>query len=400
MPNYQYTVLHPDGKKTKQTMSFESERELRNAVQKNGNLVIEIKDTGAWGTEIDISKPPKAKELGVFCTQVHSILQAGVPAIEAFGMVLKTTSNKKLKKALNDVIDEVNSGMFISDALNRHTDVFPVLMIQMIKAGEASGQLTNIFQRLGKQFEKEAQLKNTMKKALAYPKMIVLVVCLALVVVCAYVMPMFADIFKDMGTDLPFTTKIFLGLSDLFTSKWYIMLTIIVTLFIVWKLFANSKQGKRILAAMKLKMPLIKDLTVKTESANFARVFSTLLSSGKDYPSSLEITEHTMGNVFFQEAVSTINEEVKQGKTLTSAMKDVKIFPELLVSMCDIGENTGKVGEMIENAADYFEDETETATVKLTSALQPIIMIFLGIFVGMMVYSIYTPMFSMYQGIG
>lgn len=400
MPNYQYTVLQPDGTQIKNTMFFDSERELRNAVQKNGNIVVDIKDKGAMYAEVDFSRRPGPKELGVFCTQVYNVLKAGVPILEAFQMIIPTTTNTKLKKATQSVIDDIQAGMAVSDAMTKHSDIYPLVMIQMIKAGESSGQMVKIFERLGMQFEKEYRLKNNIKKALSYPKMIFAVMTIAVIIVCVVVVPMFVNIFNELNTELPITTKFFIFLSELFTSKWYIMLGLIIVNYAAYKLIVNTEKGKRLIASIKLKLPLFGDLVIKTESANFARVFSTLLSAGKDYPDSLEITKNTIGNVIFREAIERMADNLQQGKDLTVVMKNENIFPELMISMCRIGEETGKVGEMLENAASYFEDETETATLRLTGAIQPIIIVIIGIFVGLLVYSIYSPMFSMYRGIG
>ena len=399
MPNYQYTILRPDGMKEKKVMTIESVQELKRIAQKNGNIVIDVVDKGALYGEIDIGKAPGAKEFGVYCTQIHSILKAGVPVVEALDMVIPTTKNTKLVKATKDVIINVNAGLSMSDAMQKHSDIFPLVMIQMVKAGEVSGQLEHMFYRLAVQFEKEFKLKNTIKKALSYPKMIVIVMALAMVVVCAVVVPMFVKIFEEMEVELPFTTKMFIFLSQLFTTKWYILVIMIVVVFSAWKLITNSEQGHRKIQELSLKLPLIGDLIVKTESANFARVFSTLLSAGKDYPDSLEIAKDTTDNVLFKEAIIRINENIKNGNTMADSMKREPIFPPMMLSMCTIGENTGNVGGMLENAAEYFEDEVETATLRVTGAIQPIIIIILGIFVGLLVYSIYSPMFSMYANI-
>ena len=380
-------------------MTCDNERELKSLVQRNGDIVIDIKNKGSMYQEIDLSRTPGPKELGMFCTQIHSILKAGVPVVEALEMVLPTTKNTKLKKATEEIIENINSGLSMSDSMAKHSEIFPLVMTQMIKAGEASGKLLEVFDRLGTQFEKEFKLKNSIKRALSYPKIILFVMLAAIVVVCAVVVPMFVKIFEEMDTELPITTKMFIGLSELFTTKWYILVIIIVVGFSAWKLAMNSEQGRRKWTELKLKIPLISDLIIKTESANFARIFSTLLSSGKDYPDSLDITKDTTDNVLFKEAIERINNNIKQGNNLADSMKYEELFPVMMVSMATIGENTGNVGGMLENAADYFEEEVETATMRVTGAIQPIIIIFLGIFVGLLVYSIYSPMFSMYANI-
>ena len=273
MPNYQYTLLQPDGKEVKGVISCENEKELRALVQKNGSIVTDIRDKGGLYGELDISRYPKAKEFGAYCQQIHSILKAGVPIIEALEMLLPTTKNSKLRKATEEVIADINQGITMSDSMNKRQDIFPLVMIQMVKAGEASGKLVEIFNRLAIQFQKEFKLKNSIKRALSYPKIILFTVIAAIVVVCAFVVPMFVKIFEEMDTELPFTTKIFIGLSKLFTTHWYILLAIVVITVVTFKLIKRTDQGLRILTQIKMKLPLIGDLKVQISQEYFPLLF-------------------------------------------------------------------------------------------------------------------------------
>lgn len=399
MPLYQFIAVKPDGTRKKETMEAANPDRLKALVKSNGDIALNIKEAGALQMEIDFSKV-KIKDLSVFCEQMHSILKAGVPVAEALEMVGKTASNGKLKKTVAYVVEKIKSGNVLSSVMMEFPDVFPLIMVQMIRAGEASGALDEIFGRLATQFEKSNKTSSTIKKALAYPKMIIVVVLLALVVVCAYVVPMFVEIFSSIGSDLPITTKFFMLLSDIFTKYWYIALLVVIVLVSVWTVFSRSEWGSRIICETKLKIPLFSDLEKKTASANLARTLSTLLRAGLDYPKALEIAADTMSNVIFKECVQNISTDIKNGIPLNASIKKAQLFPELLESMVDIGENTGNMEQMLENSANYFEEEVETATIALTSAIQPAILIFMGVFVGMLVYSIYTPMFSMYSSIG
>lgn len=396
MPLYKYESVDEFGKHTTATIEATNIERAKAILQGQKILVTRISDASVLNTEIDLGRV-KVKDLALFCQQMLSIIKAGVSTIDALSMTQSTTQNKKLKKVLLVVIEKVEQGQSLSTALREYPDVFPPVMIQMIKAGEESGKLDEIFERLSTQFEKSYKMNNQIKSALAYPKMIILVVILAIVVVCAKIVPMFVDIFDSIGSELPITTKFFIFLSDLFTSKWYVMLGIVIVGFAVWLLISHSEKGIRFLDKMKLKIPLVRDLVIKTASANFARTLSTLLSAGMDYPSSLEIVKDTMDNVFYLEGVADIKHSVENGFNLTDALKKTELFPELLENLLNVGENTGNVEEMLENSANYFEDEVQTATAQLAAALNPVIMIFLGVFVGMLVYSIYSPMFSMYS---
>lgn len=400
MPQYQFTVVHADGSRKKMNLEAPSVERLKSIISSSGDIAVNIREAGVLNKEIEIGGKIKAKDLAVFCEQMQSILKAGVSAVDAMKMVGNSTQNKKLKSRIELVTEKVRSGQSMSTAMSVYDDVFPLIMIQMIRAGEESGSLDEIMGRLALQFTKSSQLQSSIKKSLAYPKMIITVVVLALVVVCAYVVPMFVDIFEDLGTELPVTTKMFIALSNLFTNYWWLLIILVIVTVTFWLVFKNSEYGFRIICSVKLKIPLFADLERKTASANFARTLSTLLKSGMDYPKSLDIACSTMSNIFFKEAVEGIRGSVLNGMTLTDGLKKSAMFPELLENLLQIGENTGNIPQMLENSAIYFEDEVETATVALTSAIQPIIMIVMGVFVGMLVYSIYTPMFSMYSSIG
>ena len=399
MATYSFVEVFPDGTRKRTTMEIANEQRLKNIIKARGNIAVDIKESGLLNKDIDLRKVTQ-KDLAVFCEQMSGLIKAGVSIVSCLEMVIKTTTRKKLKNALKDVVISVKSGISFSTALLDYPEVFPLIMTQMIKAGEESGSLDEIFLRLSKQFEKSAKLANTIKKALAYPKMVIAVVIAALVVVCVVVVPQFVEVFEELQTELPFTTKMFIVLSKAFTTYWWLLALFIGFCFIFWIVFSRSDYGKHKLAEWSLKIPLVKDLVEKNVSANFARTLSTLLSSGMDYPKSLEIVADTMSNVLFKEACERIKADVENGDTLTLSLKRQEIFPELLENLLQIGEDTGSIEHMLLNSAEYFEDEVETATVQLTEAINPILIVFVGIMIGLLVYSIYSPMFSVYDAIG
>lgn len=398
MQKYSYIAVGIDGKRQRKVMEASSPERVKALAKLDGEIAIGIQEASALQKDLELKKIT-IKDLAVLCQQMHSILKAGVPAADALGMVAKTTHNSKLKRVTFQVVEKIKAGTPMSTCMSEHEDVYPAIMTQMIKAGEASGSLDEIFGRLGTQFEKSSKTRNAIKKALAYPKVIIAVVAVALVIICAYIVPMFVEVFNQLGADIPITTKFFILLSNLVTKYWYIGLTLVIFFIASWVIFSHSEKGKRIISIAKLKIPLFKQLEEKTASANLARTMSTLLKAGLDYVKALEIASDTMDNVIFKESLGAIAEDIKNGVTLNVAIRKVNIFPELLVSMIDIGENTGNMETMLENCANYFEDEVESATVALTSAIQPIVIVLMGIIVGAMVYSIYMPMFSMYGNI-
>ena len=399
MALFKYVEVFPDGSRKKSTMDISSERRLKSIVAARGNYALNVSEAGVANMEVDFSRV-KAKDLCVFCEQMGSIVKAGVPLVDALEMTVKTTQKKKLRTAMQEIVVKVKEGNTFSSAMMDYPEIFPLIMTQLVKAGEQSGSLDIIFERLAKQFEKSYKLQSTIKKALAYPKMVVAVILAALVVICVVVIPQFVEVFEELQTPLPITTKFFIALSKLFTSYWWAGLLGVALIIVSWLMFSRSEWGKYKLCELKLKIPLVENLERKTASANFARTLSTLLSSGMDYPESLAIASDTMSNLLFKDAVLNIKTAVEDGDTLTTALKASNMFPELLENLLQIGENTGNIEEMLANSAVYFEDEVETATVKLTEAINPVIMIVVGIIVGVLVYSVYSPMFSIYDAIG
>ena len=399
MPEYRYEVVDKYGKHTKANIEAANIDRVKSILATQDLIVLEVKEASLFSKDIEIGRV-KTKDLAVFCQQMYSIVKAGVSTLDALVMTQSTTQNGKLKKALNVIIEKVKGGLSLSFAMKDFADIFPPVMIQMIKAGEESGQLDEIFERLSIQFDKTYRMHNQIKSALAYPKMIIVVMALALCIVCAYIVPMFVDIFKELNTALPWSTKLFMALSDLFTKKWYVLVGIIVFSISFWLILSHNPKGRRFIDKAKLKIPLVNNLVIKTASANFARTLSTLLKAGMDYPTSLDIVKDTMDNTFFIEGIENIKVDVENGIPLTDSLKKTQLFPELLENLLQVGEETGNIEQMLENSANYFEDEVQTATKRLTAALNPIIIVVLGVFVGLLVYSIYTPMFSMYQGIG
>lgn len=387
----------PDGKTNISVIDASSPERAKNSVQIEDILVLDVKETSSWLK--DGFFKVKAKDLALFCHQMENVTTAGVPLLEALIMITKTQKNKRLRFALKGVTEFVQAGRTMSEAMKIYDKVFPDVMVQMVRAGEESGQISDIFARLAIQYDHISQIKNEIKRSLAYPKMVILVSIIAIIIVCAKIIPQFVGVFNEMGTELPAPTKFFIALSDFFTSKWYILLISAIIVFGGWFLFKRSEGGSKFIDKVRIKIPYLKDFEAQQAGSSFARTMSTLIHAGLNYTDALNITAETMENHIYKEKIFEMKKDIEKGTDFSKAVITQNAFPEPLNQLIKIGEKSGNIEDMLDNAADYFEDEVKTTTMQLVSAINPIILIVLGIFIGMLVYAIYSPIFSVYQGI-
>ena len=398
MTTYTYVALDKRGNKKQSTIDANSIDEARQLVALTGKTIIEIREPSAL-SKLKVPKKVIPKDLSIFCQQMTSMLKAGVTVVDALNMVSMSTSNPTLKEALISVSASVAKGDSLATAMSEYKDVFPFILVKMIEAGELSGSIDATFDRMGIQFEKSQKTKDTIKKALNYPKLLLGVCFGAVGVVSTVVLPNFVGIFEEMGTELPLPTKILMGLSDFVMGNWYIILIVLAAVIISWKLFSNSDKGKDMISRVKLKIPAFRNLEEKTATANMARLLCTLLGSGMYMAQALEIVEGTMENVVYKEALGNIRRDVLNGMSLYEATEDTGIFPQLFLNLISIGEKTGEISGMLEKSANYFEDEVDLATQQLSAMLQPAMIMIMGGMVGLLVYAIYGPMMGIYDGL-
>lgn len=396
---YVYTVVNKKGKKEKDTIEASSIQEAKQLVKMNGKTLVSIEEATIFNSDISLPKKVKQTDLAIFCQQMKSMLAAGVNPVDAISMASLSTSNKTLKNALNMVVTKINKGDSMSTAFKQYADIFPYIMISMLEAGEESGSTEEIFDRLGTQFEKGAKLKQTIKKATSYPKMLILVMIAVFIVMCTFILPKFQEVFASFGAELPPVTVVVINISKFVRSNGIIVGIIIAVILVIAKIYLSTEVGKLQIDKLKLKIPVLKDLEMNTSSANMARILSTLLASGMYLPQALEIVSNTMTNKVYHNAMTDIKNDVIAGIPLTEAMENTDMFPPLLLNLLGIGEKTGDMNKMLVKAANYFEDEVDTVTEQLTSMLQPAVILILGLMVGILVYSIYGPMITMYDGL-
>ncbi len=361
---------------------------------------IEVKQDSALTKEITIGRPVKSKDLTVFCTQFSAVLGAGIPVLESLYMLRDQTANKYFKKVIGEVYSKVEQGELLSSAMGNYKKVFPDILTNMVKAGEATGNLEVAFRRMAVHFDKENKLKQEIKKASIYPIVVGIVAVAVVILLLVMVVPTFVNMFEDMGAELPATTKALIAISDFIINKWYILLGIIFVFIIGVIAIKSNEKARTYFSQLSLKLPWIGSTKVNIVSSRFARTLSTLLSSGLPILDSIDIVSKVVQNEYVSRELNNSKEQVSKGISLSTPLSNMDVFPIMIVNMVKIGEESGQLEEMLEKTANFYDDEVETSVKQLTTMMEPAIIVFMAVVVGFIVISIIQPMFQMYSLLG
>lgn len=399
MAAYSYVAIDEQGRERRGKMEAPDESRVFHTLRAEGLFPVSIKPLGILQRDIHIqlSNPVKTRELGVFTRQFASILHAGVPIVDALEMMIEQTENKDLRKAISNTLAMIEKGETLADSMRNQGKIFPPILINMVEAGEISGNLENALERMAIHFEKEAKLKALLKKAMVYPAALGFISLAVLVIMVVFVIPSFMKMFKDMNMQMPAITLGIMAVSKFITSKWYLILGVILLLVGGIFAFKNTYKGKVFFAELSLKAPIIGRLRVKTASAKFCRTLSTLLEAGIPLMEAIDMTARTMDNIVIKKLLMDSKEEVARGVPLSVPLKSAGIFPPMIHHMVKIGEDTSNLEQMLAKIADYYEEEVEVATQGMTAALEPVIIIFLALVIGGLIIAILQPMMSMYE---
>lgn len=403
MESFSYKAVNTAGKDVKGSVEAESREEAGRKIKEQGLIPVSIGKQGALDKDVNIpifkGKKIPARDMSVFCRQFASILKAGVSVINALEMLAEQTENKKLKEAIVNTQSNVEKGESLSDSM-RQNDAFPSILIDMVRAGEASGSLENSLTRMAIQFEKDAKLNGIVKKAMMYPIVLICVMIGVVIVMLTFVIPSFMTMFEDLDSELPVTTKAILAMSNSLKNYWYIYIIVVVGIVVGIQMYKRTDNGKHNLDKLKLKIPVFGVLQTKSACASFARTMSTLLQAGMPMIDALEISASTMKNVLFYDGLEKVKNGVSLGLPLSNQLKATGLFPAMVVHMVGIGEETGNVEEMLTNSATYYEEEVEVQTQTLTSLMEPIIIVLMAFVVVLLIMAIYQPMIQLYNTLG
>ena len=401
MADFGYVAIDKSGKEVKGSKTADSVEQLNRDLKAQGLTILEIKEQTALtkDIELDFGGKPTPRDLGVFCRQFASITRAGVTIVQAIQMLGEQTENKKMQKALYAVRADIEKGETFADSLSKHPDVFPELLVQMARAGEASGSLEISMERMAVQFERSSKTQALVKKALIYPIVVAIVAVVVVIIMLVVVIPSYTDMFAQLNTELPAITQLVVKMSDAVQAYWFIIAPLIAAIIVGIKMYSTTEMGKHLFGKLQLKIPAIENLVTKTASANMARTMSTLLSSGVPLIEAVDIVSETMTNVWFKEALKDAVQQIMVGAPLSQPLQSCGLFPPMVYHMIHIGEEAGSTEEMLDKLADYYEEEVEMAVQSLMAAMEPMIIILLAGIVGFLIASVMAPMLTMYQAL-
>ena len=401
MPGYSYVAVDSRGKEKRGRMDAENREEVVRQLKNDGLIPVSIREQGVLNKEIDFSigKKVKPRDLSVFCRQFVSITQAGVPMKEALQMLTEQTENKYLKQAVADVLVNVEKGNTLADSMAAEKDIFPDIMVHMVEAGESSGSLDTSFARMAVHFEKEAKLKATIRKATIYPIILIFAVIGVIAVMLLFVIPIFIDMFADLDVEMPALTMGVMNLSKWTAGHWYVILAVIVAVILAYQAIYRTDQGRLKIDLIKMKIPLLGKLNVKSTCAQFARTMSTLMAAGVPTIACLETVAKIVKNIHYKNALMKAREEVMKGIPLSEPLETSGIFPPMVYHMTSIGEDTGNMEDMLTKLADYYDEEVEITTQSVLAAMEPLIIVFMALIVGTLVIAVIMPIGTMYEGL-
>lgn len=346
-------------------------------------------------SELSLLSKISTKDISLFCKQFAAILRAGVPLVQGLNMLSQQTENKKLKSILLNMYEVVQKGNSLSDAMRLHEKKLPAMLINMIEAGEVSGTLDETLETMAIHYEKDYKMKAKVKGAMTYPIVVLVIAVAVVILMLTVVVPMFVGMFESSGAPLPGPTKFLIGLSEGLKANGLVYLLFLVIVGIVVKIYLSTENGKAAFHSLLLRAPLIGNLQIKVFTARLARTLGTLMRTGVDITKSINLTTKTISNVIVQQGLADVESQVNQGKSLYEPIKALNIFPAMLENMIMLGEESGTLEDMLLKTADYYEEEVDREIQRLTSLMEPAIIVVLGGMIAFIVLSIMLPMFEM-----
>lgn len=397
MPGFNYTAINRNGKRVRSSLDASSIETAKSSLRGAGYTILDIKEQTTLNRDIEIPflGNPKAKDMAVFCRQFVSILRAGVSVASVLAMLGQQTSNKKLRAAIREMQADVEKGESLATSMRRHPKIFPAILVNMVSAGEASGNLEESFRQMELYFERSKRTKSKVTSAMIYPCVLIVVMIIVLIVMMTKIIPNFLKTFEDMDAELPKITLGVMAVCEWFKSWWWVPLLVLAALIVGGVIFHRTDKGKHFFGWLARKTPVVGNLTVKTACATFCRTMEVLIGSGLTLTDSMDLAASNMGNIYYLEAIRDARALVAEGTPLRESLVRTGIFPPMVSNLVGVGEETGDLQSMMGKVADYYDEEVDEATKKLLNLMEPAIIIFMAVFVVIIVLAIYLPMINM-----
>ena len=397
MPTFAYTARAVGGDLRTATIEAKSRDDVIAQLRRQRLTLVKIEDEAK-------KKAPKRgsiklRDVVIFTRQFSTMINSGLPLVQALDILSKQTESKALAAVTRDVVFDVESGHTLADAMAKHPKAFTDLYVNMVAAGEAGGILDTILNRLATFMEKNDALVRKVKGAMIYPGVIFSVAAIAVTTLLVFVIPVFEKMFGSVGLALPLPTRVVIAMSKFLTGYWWALIIAIVGLVVSLKRYYATSNGKLQIDKLLLKMPILGDVIRKSAVSRFTRILGTLISSGVSILDGLEITAKTAGNRVVQDAIMASRASIAGGDTIAAPLQKSQVFPPMVISMISVGEQTGGLDEMLSKIADFYDEEVDAAVSGLLAAMEPLMIVFLGVVVGGMVVAMYLPIFDMINAV-
>lgn len=402
MPVFQYVARDTNGKTIKGRTEAQSPTGAARMLREQGLIPTNIETSGANAKGQKSGKKGKIKseDIVILTRQFATMIRAGLPLLEVLNILAEQCEKRSLQEVMRQVERDVQTGSSLSEAMEKHPRVFNTFYLSMITAGEAAGMLDSILDQVAQYLEKIASIQRKIKSAVMYPTVVSIVATGITIFLMVKVVPVFAQIFKDFDAKLPPPTQLTITISDFLQNNLLLFLGIVAGIGItVWQ-YGKSESGRKNLDRLKLRLPIFGPLFLKVGVARFTRTLGTLIRSGVNILAALDIVAKTAGNLVIEEAVRKTRASIQSGESIAQPLRDSGVFPPMVVRMIDVGERTGALESMLDKVADFYEDQVDAAVSGLTSMIEPLLMIFLGVVVGFIVISMFMPMFKLFEVVG
>lgn len=406
MADYRYRGRSNDGQMVTGVIDASNETGAADALIKRGIMPTDIalaqQAAGATAVKLEWFKPKvTSDDLIVFTRQMYALTKAGIPILRAMEGLAENTTNKTLSDVLFDMVEQLQRGRQLSAAMAKHSKVFPRLLVSVVHVGENTGQLEESFLQLSDYLAKEQETRKAIKTALRYPSFIMITLVIAMFILNIFVIPTFAGMFARFGTELPLTTRIMIATSEFFVAYWPAMLLAIVVAMVLWVRFVATDRGRYWWDSVKVRIPLVGEIVMRSLLSRFARSFSVMLRAGVPLTQGLSLVADAVDNSWMGRKIVDIRRNIEKGDSLTRSTRSSQLFTPLVLQMLAVGEETGRVDEMLTEVADYYEREVDYDLKRLTARIEPIMLVIVAAMIGVMALGIFSPMWDMmgaYQG--
>jgi type IV pilus assembly protein PilC len=399
MPIFEYTARNLKGDLVKDSVDLPTKDDVVAHLRKNRLVVVQVRVAPRAMSMPKFGGGVKTRDVVIFTRQFATMINAGLPLVQALDILAQQTENKTLASVTRQVVYDVESGQTLADALRKHPKAFSDLYVNMVAAGEAGGILDTILQRLAQFLEKNDAIVRKVKGAMIYPMVILTVAVVAVAVLLIFVIPTFQNMFASVNMELPLPTRIVIGASSVLKNYWWAIIGVMVTTVFGINRYYKTSGGRLQIDGLLLRFPVLGDVLRKSAVSRFTRTLGTLISSGVSILDGLEITARTAGNMVIHNAVMESRQSIAGGDTISAPLQRSKVFPPMVISMIAVGEQTGGLDEMLSKIADFYDEEVDAAVSTMLSLMEPIMIVVLGVVVGGMVVAMYLPIFDMVNAV-